>query len=32
MNKYIDMLDSTAFVIVSHQDFLIEREITKAEV
>ena len=32
LNKYIDMLDSTTFVIVSHQDFPIEREITKVEV
>lgn len=32
LNKYIDMLDSTTFVIVSHQDFSIEREITKVEV
>ena len=32
LNKYIDMLDSTAFVIVSYQDFPIEREITKAKV
>jgi len=27
LNKYIDMLDSTAFLIVSHQAFRIEREI-----
>ena len=32
LNKYIDMLYSTTFVIVSHQDFSIEREITKVEV
>lgn len=32
LNQYIDMLDSTMFVIVSHQAFEIEREIKIVEV
>ena len=30
--KYIDMMDSTTFIIVSHQVFLTEREIHTMEV
>ncbi|MCR2046752.1 ABC transporter ATP-binding protein/permease [Acetatifactor muris] len=32
LNKYIDMMDSTTFIIVSHQVFLTEREIHTVEV
>lgn len=32
LNKYIDMMDSTTFIIVSHQVFLTEREIHTMEV